>query len=411
MNQTLNITGLGGKGDGLALAGDQPIHVPYTAPGDVVTAEIDKKSRGRLVEIITPSPHRMEAPCPVFGSCGGCSVQHISADYIAKWKRDQIITALEHRGFEAPNVAQTITLPAGLRRRASLSLRRQGKKVEVGFLASKSHNLVPIEACPALHPDLSALIPALGRLAGPLMTRKGEMRARLTLTDTGIDLDLAGGREPDGRQRLALVEEVRKAKLARLTLNGDICVAVQNPVLNMGKAKVPIFPGAFLQASAEGERTLQKLVTEAAAGCQRIVDLFCGLGTLTLPLAAHAEVLAIDSHTPSLDALKSAANHVQGLKRIKVERRDLAQHPLSAIELKKYDCVVFDPPRAGAEAQVVSLGPSSISKVIGVSCNPASFARDARILCDAGYTLTRITPVDQFVWSAHIELVGEFERP
>ncbi|MFP5515825.1 MAG: class I SAM-dependent RNA methyltransferase, partial [Alphaproteobacteria bacterium] len=301
--------------------------------------------------------------------------------------------------------------PAGARRRARFAALKRGKRVWFGFNERQSHRLVDLEECPVMVPRLFALVEPLRTLLSDLLPDGGDADVVLTDLEGGADLLLVGPRSLDRAAREALVafEPERIARIAWQPTDR----AAPEPVANRRPAfirfaGVPIQPppGAFLQASAEGEAALVAAVREGVGPAARIADLFAGIGTFSIPLAQQAAVHAVESDEPAVVAL---GRSVQGL-RLTVERRDLFETPLSAKELNRYDAVVFDPPRAGAAAQAAALAGAKVPRVVGVSCNPSSFARDARLLVDGGYRLVKVWPVDQFLWSAHVELVGLFER-
>ena len=264
-------------------------------------------------------------------------------------------------------------------------------------------------------PRLVAALPALRKLAGPFLEHpKSAPTLHVTLTATGIDVDVtgverkSGGLSADARVRAATAAQA--GDFTRVTLAGEIIYQARESIVRLGPALVVLPPGAFLQAVPQAEAAMAAFVVEAAAGANRIADLFCGVGTFTFALAAIAPVLAADSDPAAIAALKAGIATAPGLKAIAAEVRDLDRRPVLASDLKKIDTIVFDPPRAGAAVQAGQIGLSKASRVIGVSCNPATFARDARTLLDAGFTLDRVLPVDQFVWSPHIELIGVFSR-
>jgi 23S rRNA (uracil1939-C5)-methyltransferase len=285
----------------------------------------------------------------------------------------------------------------------------------LGYKGRKSWDLVEIEVCPIADPQLQAAIPALKRLAAPLFEHpKSAPTLHITLTAAGIDIDISGvekksgGLSADARMRVA--ERAAAANFMRVTIDGEMAYMSRSPQVRLGAAMVALPPGAFLQATPQAEQAMGDFVVAQAAGASRIADLFCGVGTFTFRLAEIAPVYAADSSADAIQALNAATASAPGLKGVTAEARDLARRPVLAIELKKTDLVVFDPPRAGAAEQTVELAASKVSRVIGVSCNPGTFARDARTLVDTGFTLDRVLPVDQFLWSPHIELVGVFSR-
>jgi 23S rRNA (uracil1939-C5)-methyltransferase len=399
---------VGHQGDGIAAAAQGRLFVPYTLPGETVEIERDGE-RARLLKIIAPSPERVEPICPYFGVCGGCALQHWRDDGYRAWKHALVSSALQHAGIET-EIAPLIDAHGKGRRRAVLHARRgEGKGVTVGFAAKRSHAIVPIEQCPVLAPALKRVFDIGRRIAEILSPKEKPLDLHFTATDGGLDLDVRGSGPIDRKMTTALARIAEDEKLARLTRHGEIVTQLTEPAIEIGHARVVLPPGVFLQATQAGEDTLARLVCDAAGKAKKIADLFCGVGTFTLRLAERAKILAADSDAPAIAALVRAAK-APGLKPVETIMRDLFRRPLVAMELKGCDLVVLDPPRQGAEAQARELARSKIGRVIYVSCNPASFAHDAKILGVGGYRLTLVTPVDQFRYSAHVELVGVFER-
>jgi 23S rRNA (uracil1939-C5)-methyltransferase len=353
---------------------------------------------------------------PHYGDCGGCSLQHWAAAPYLEWKRDQIRQLLVREGLEC-EVAPAFACPPGARRRLALHARPGPKgQAVIGFKARKSWRLVEVIQCPVAHPDLVRAFPALRRLAAGFLDHpKSAPTLHVTTTLSGLDIDVTGVERRKGGglsadRRMQIAEAASEADFARVTLASEIIYQARQPVVRFGRAVVALPAGSFLQAVEAAETEMARLAVEAVAGAARVADLFCGAGAFTFPLAERSSVLAADSAAPAIQALKAATGAAPGLKSITAEARDLFRRPLSAIDLKGVEAVVFDPPRAGGEAQAGEIGRSGAATVVGVSCNPATFARDARILADAGFRLEHVTPIDQFLWSAHVELVGVFRR-
>ena len=415
---TWTIDGVGGQGDGIAADGR---FIPLTLPGERVRALSGSGGapgsggeRAELIEVLTASPDRVEAPCPHFGDCGGCALQHWASQPYLAWKLERIRLALARVRLETP-ITLAFAAPPGSRRRLALHARREGREVALGFKARRAWRVVPLAACLIAEPRLVAALPALRALAAPFLEHpKSAPVLHVTASDTGLDIDITGverrggGLSADARARAA--EAAARADVARVTLAGEVVFQARPALVRVGRATVALPPGAFLQAVAAAERAMAGLVADAAKGARRVADLYCGLGAFTFRLAEAAPTLALDASAPAIAALRSACASAPGLKSIVAETRDLDRRPLLAAELAKLDAVVFDPPRAGAAAQAAELGRSKVARVIGVSCNPATFARDARSLVDAGFSLDRVAAVDQFLWSPHIELVGIFSR-
>jgi 23S rRNA (uracil1939-C5)-methyltransferase len=304
-----------------------------------------------------------------------------------------------------------ITVAPATRRRAVLAARLTTKGVVLGFQERMSHFIVDVRECPVLHPDLAALIPRLRESIARELPARGQAEIGVTLTASGIDLTLGlPATTIDAARRTRLANLAAELALARLTVNGELAAQTRAPVMRWSDVDVAIPPGAFVQAVAEAEVVMQSRVAESLGDAKRVADLFAGCGAFTLPLARRATVFAFDSDGDAIAALTAAARNAKGLKPVTAERRDLFRRPLLTAELDTFDAVVIDPPRAGAKAQCEQLAASKVRRIAAVSCNPATFARDARILIDGGYRLAHVTPVDQFLWSAHIELVAHFER-
>lgn len=405
---TLEITAMGRHGEGVAEGPRGPVYLPFTLPGETVLGALEGK-RGRLLEMLKPSLERAEPPCPHFGRCGGCALQHWQDAPYLEWKRGLIETALRHRHIEAP-VGETIDAHGAGRRRVTLHLLFAGGGLLAGFMEGRSHRLIDLDRCPILVPEL-ADAPAIARDLGAAV--RGHAKSfdiLITASETGLDCDLRG-RIPDHPDvQMSLSEAVERLDLARVTINGHLGIERRMPMLRAGPARIPLPPGAFLQATAEGEETLARLVLAGVGEAARVADLFCGAGPFALRLATGASVLAVDSNKPALQALDRAARATPGLKPATTELRDLARRPLTPRELDRYDSVVFDPPRAGAEAQARELAQSRVPTVIAVSCDPATLARDLVILVEGGYRIETVTPVDQFKHAAHVEVVAVLRR-
>jgi 23S rRNA (uracil1939-C5)-methyltransferase len=357
-----------------------------------------------------PSHERAQPICKHFGACGGCALQHWSLAEYHLWKRSLVVEALAQAGIVAP-VADLIDAHGAGRRRAVLHARRGTHDVlEVGFTAPRAHHIVAIDECPILAPGLAGVIEAAWAIAEILRPAGKPLDLQFTATDSGLDVDVRGS-GPLSAERLATLARIAEThRLARLTRHGELVAQRAQPLLQVGRAHVPLPPGAFLQATAEGEAILARLVHEHVGRAKRVADLFSGIGTFTLRLAEHARVTAADSDASAIKALQQAAGKTNGLKPVDAQTRDLFRRPFMAAELKTLDAVVFDPPRQGAEAQVRELAKSPVPVVVAVSCEATTFARDAKILVGNGYKLAAVTPVDQFRYSHHVEIVGKFEK-
>ena len=386
---------------------------PCTAPGDQGLFDVAGE-RAQLVELTTTSPMRRTPPCPLFGDCGGCALQHLSDDAYTDYKRDRIRSALARYKLEETPITAIHRPPDPARRRAVFALTRK----TIGFNRRASHEIVPVTNCLVLHPTLNARLSGLAELGRILRIDNANLAA--TLCDNGLDIDIRMGRVdlPSPDQMADLGAWMTAQGCVRLAINGELILQISAPVVEMDGLGVTPPIGGFLQASAEGEAALRSAVREAIAAFSekklKIADLFCGAGAFALPLAREHRVTAIDADGPACAVLKDAAGAHQAAGRLKapiaVETRNLFERPLSEKELAGFDVVLFDPPRAGAREQAVQLARSTVPLIIGVSCNPETFARDAAILTEGRYALTRISPVDQFAYAAHIELVGVFTR-
>jgi 23S rRNA (uracil1939-C5)-methyltransferase len=406
----LAIVRVGHRGDGVAEGADGPIYVPYTLPGETIETEPwpGHPDRRHLVRVDAPSPERIAPICPHFGTCGGCALQHWETARYRAWKRDLLVTTLRQAGIET-TVDEMIDAHGEGRRRAVFHARRSGKEIlHVGFAAFSTHHIVAIDRCPILAPGLSGAIETAWAIAEALRSTK-PLDIQATATDAGLDVDVRGSGPLDTTQSVVLARLAESRRLARLTRHGELVARRTQPTVRMGRATVPLPPGAFLQATAAGEDALARLVAVHVGDAKSVADLFCGVGPFALRLAERAKVTAADSDEPAVTALREAAK-TPGLKPIVVERRDLFRRPFLAQELKGIDAVIFDPPRQGAEAQARALAASKVPVIVAVSCSVATFARDAKILLDGGYRLTAVTPVDQFRYSAHVEIVARLVR-
>jgi 23S rRNA (uracil1939-C5)-methyltransferase len=409
--ESLVIDRVGHRGDGMADSAQGPIYVSGTLPGE--TVEVDAVSgqpdRRHLLTVEKPSPARIAPICPHFGICGGCALQHWETAAYRAWKRDLVVTALRQAGIEAA-VGDLVDAHGEGRRRVVFHARRGAHDIlEVGFSAARAHQIIGIDRCPVLAKSLEGALPAAWAIAETLGRTPKPLDIQVTATDTGLDVDVRGSGPLPAAAMAALAGVAAKQKLARLTRHGDLIAQARAPTLRMGVATVALPPASFLQATAEGEAVLARLVMASCSGAKKIADLFCGVGPFALRLAAAAQITAIDDDEPALAALKRAAG-APGLKPIAAERRDLFKNPLASAELNRFDAVVFDPPRQGADAQSRALAASRVPVVAAVSCNAGTFARDIRHLIDGGYRLGTVTPVDQFRYSAHVEIVARLEK-
>lgn len=412
MVERLTIARLGHRGDGVADDPTGAIFVPGALPGETVEAEAvaGHPDRRHLVRVDVANAGRITPICLHFGVCGGCAVQHWDTAHYRAWKRDLVVDALRQAGLDAP-VGDLVDAHGDGRRRAVFHARLGNRDVlEVGFAAARSHRIVAIDRCPVLAPALDGAIAATWAIAEGLSGAAKPLDIQLTATDTGLDVDVRGSGPLTPIQMGDLARIAAKHALARLTRHGELVAQRSPPTLRMGRAIVPLPPAAFLQATIAGEETLARLVREGCAGAGRVADLFCGVGPFALRLAEWAAVHAVDDDEAALAALKRGAANTAGLKPVTVERRNLFRQPLIAAELADFDAVVFDPPRQGADQQARALAASGVLRVVAVSCNPGTFARDLHTLVAGGYHLEAVTPVDQFRYAAHVEIVARLGK-
>jgi 23S rRNA (uracil1939-C5)-methyltransferase len=413
--ETVKIQAIGAEGDGIAKTSEGAVFVPFTLPGeDVAIARV--KNHGTAMSWSSPSPERVPPHCRHFGpegdggACGGCSLQHWADQPYQDYKRNLVIDALKSKGIET-EVAALIPCAPGERRRVTMSGRLTDKGVILGYMQAGSHHIVPVAECPIAHPGIVARLPVVRRLASALASGSEPFRVTIQATASGLDLNFADLRKPDAKKRQAAVDIVLKEKgIARISLASEILVEPQKPVVEFGGVPVVVPPGSFMQATVRAENAMAELVAGHIGKAKRVADLFAGIGTFSLRLARSAAVHAVEFEAPALAALDHAARNSQGLKPVTVERRDLFRRPLQPMDVKQIDALCFDPPRAGAEAQCHELAKSKVSRIAAVSCNPVTLARDLSILIAGGYKLKSVTPIDQFLWSSHVEAVALLER-
>ena len=409
MAEQVVIERLGAKADGIAESASGSVFVPKALPGETVTIERDG-SRADLIRVDAASTERETPFCPYFDECGGCATQHMKYPFYRDWKQEILARTLRQARIGAP-VEPMIDAHGDGRRRVTLHVRFPDRAMHVGYMAARSHRIVEIAFCPIAEPGLKEQAPAIARAVGEhLKGARKPLDIQITQTRTGFDVDVRGHGPLKDSDRLSLIGLAEELDLSRLSIHGDVIVERRPPAIVMGRASVVPPAGSFLQATRLGEETLARLVTEACERAKRVADLFSGSGPFALRLAEKSEVHAVEYDQGSMTALDKAFRATPGLRRITTEARDLFRRPLLTPELNAVDAVVLDPPRAGAEAQAKQLAVSKVPLVVSVSCDAATFARDAAILMSGGYRLERVIPVDQFKHSPHLEVVGILRR-
>jgi len=408
--QELVISRLGYEGDGIADTPGGAVYVPYTLAGERVRATV-AGDRAALGEVITASPDRVVAVCRHFQTCGGCAMQHLSSDRYVAWKAGILGGALSQHGIAA-NVVPMVSAGLGTRRRANFGAKRGPHGVLLGFHEPRGHRILDLAECPILSPEIANRLPALRTLLDAVLPRNTGLRLIVTVVANGVDVVIEGaGTAPTPGQREAIAAAAREARLLRVSLDRDPIYVAGEPVLRFGTVDVVPPPGVFLQAVPEIDAAMARTIVNALGKkAKRVADLFCGLGTFTFPIAARAEVHAIDSDKRALAALEAAHKRAQGVKPVTVLARDLMRDPLSSRELDGFDAVVLDPPRAGAQDQASRIAKSKVPTVIAVSCAPGTLARDLEIMLAGGYVIDTITPFDQFLYSQHLETVAVLRR-
>ncbi len=407
VSETVTIAELGHAGDGIAEVGGNRIFVPFTLPGEIVAIE-RKGARAHLVDVIAPSTDRVRPPCRHFGTCGGCALQHMAAAAYRDWKRAVVRRSFLLHHIDA-DVEPVVATTARTRRRAIFSAVHTRDRLILGFHRRATHEIVGIEECPVLAGDIVAALPLIRTIAARAIRKRRQARVTV-LAGNGLDIAIDGGGRPDRPALEDLGQFARERAIARLTVDGTEIFVNRRPEIDAGGAALLPPSGGFVQASAQAEQALAEAVVAHVGDAAPVADLFSGLGTFALRLARRAAVTAVEGDATLLEALAQATRQASGLKPVTTLRRDLFANPLVAGELDRFGAIVFDPPAAGAKAQSQAIAQSRVARVVAVSCNPATLGRDARILIDGGYRLTRVLPVDQFLWSAEIEVVATFER-
>lgn len=409
MSASFEIVRLGAQGDGIADTETGQVFIPFTLPGETVTAA-RVKDRADLIAVLKPSPERVEPPCRHFGTCGGCAIQHLEERAYLDWKRQKIVNALHAAKIDA-EVADIVPCAPETRRRVIFSARKVERGIVLGFNRALSNEIVDIAECPISLPEIVAALPKLRTLATTIAATPQPFHMTVTATASGLDIAAQGSGKLADAQRLAASAFTTQAGFARLSADGEIVVEPKKPVVIFGDISVPVPPGSFLQATAPAEQAMADLVLSHLSRAKKVADLFAGAGSFALRLAKKSEVHAVEGDAAALAALDRGFRQASGLKRVTHERRDLFRRPLTFKELNAFDGIVFDPPRAGAEDQSKQIARSDVPYVAAVSCNPGTLARDLSILIAGGYRLKSVTPIDQFLWSPHVEAVALLEKP
>ncbi len=413
--ETLTIERLGQSGDGIARGPFGPVYVSFTLPGETAALAVNR-DKGTVMSMSELSPERVEPKCRHFGpdgengTCGGCTLQHARDSLYQDFKRQLVLDALKSKALQA-DVAPLVLAHPGERRRTVFTARRTEKDILLGYNQAESHHIVSISECPIASPGIVSRLAVIRTMAKAMAVNAEPFRITVLETLSGLDLSFEGIKSMDDKQRRMAVETVLSLKsITRLSLNGEILVEPVKPVIDFGGVPVSPPPGSFTQATKPAEEAMAELVLAHLGKAKRVIDLFAGSGTFSLRIARKAKVHAVEGEDKALKALDLAARNTQGLKPVTVEKRDLFRRPMMTSELKAYDAIVFDPPRAGAEAQTKEMARSGVKKIVAVSCNPVTLVRDLRILVDAGYRITSVTPIDQFLWSSHVEVVATLEK-
>jgi 23S rRNA (uracil1939-C5)-methyltransferase len=402
--QDIEIDGLGAQGDGVAKTPEGLRYVPFALPGELWRVE------GRRDVLLRAHPARANPVCPHFGRCGGCVAQHMPDALYVAWKRGIVVEAFRHRGIDAA-VEELFRVPLASRRRINVYARRYAKNLHLGFYRAATHYILNVAECPIAMPQIVSALPMLREMLEPLLTGQAEAGINILATAAGLDVQLDFIHvKLDSKDLARMAALAVRHGFARLVINRETVAMVRPPALEFGGVAVAPPPWTFVQAVEASEGEMVRLALAATAKAKRVADLFCGLGTFTFPLARRARVLAVDENIHAMAALQAAARRAQGLKPIEMKVRDLFRMPLSAKELADFDAVVFDPARSGAEEQAEELALSKVPKVVAVSCNPGTLARDVRVLIDGGYRLQCVTPIDQFLFSQHVEAVAVLRR-
>lgn len=409
MTARFTIEKLGAQGDGIAETATGDVFIPFALPGETVNAAREK-DRATLMAVIEPSPLRIAPACRHFTECGGCAMQHLEAEAYRAWKRGKVEHALNMKGIDM-GVDEMVPCEPHSRRRVTFTARKTAGEMLFGFVRALSSEVIPVAECPISLPEIVAALDRVKALAGLICATTKSFHMTVTATASGLDIAARDSGRLGEHQRRIAANFVIAQKFARLTIDGEIVVEPQKPVVSFGGVAINLPSGAFLQATEVAEQAMAAMVGQHLSRARKVADLFAGCGSFALRLASKSEVHAVEGDAAALAALDHGFRFASGLKRVTSERRDLFRRPLTFKELNAFDGLVFDPPRAGAEDQSKQIARSDVPFVAAVSCNPVTLARDLRILLDGGYRLKSVTPIDQFLWSPHVETVALLEKP
>ncbi|MEK1891530.1 MAG: class I SAM-dependent RNA methyltransferase [Phyllobacterium sp.] len=404
MSTRVTIEKMGAGGDGIASTAAGIAYVPFSLPGESANIALDH-GRGTLMALLEASPERIAPACRHFEECGGCALQHWQEAPYREWKRSLVHEALAGRGLVF-DLEPLVPCAPHTRRRTVFAARTSDHGAVLGFNRHLSHELIDISECPVTVPEIVSRLDDLRDLVAVVGGGMKPFRLTVTATASGLDIMVSGCKAPDAAKRQALTALVLKKGFARLTYEGEIIVEPRKPMVQFGRVPVFLPAGGFLQATVDAENAMAALVTAHLAKAKKTLDLFSGSGTFALRIAEKSAVHAVEGDEAAVGALDRSVRQVQGLKPVTVERRDLFRRPFLARELAPFSGLVFDPPRAGAEAQCSEIAKSAVPKVAAVSCNPVTLARDLSILTKGGYRIDRVVPIDQFLWSPHVEAVA-----
>lgn len=409
MTDKVTITRLGHHGDGVGEINGKPVFVPFSLAGE--TLEIgDGGAKRNIVSVVEASKNRAQPFCELFGRCGGCQLQHMEHNAYLVWKNELLVEAFSREGI-AIQPEEIRHYQRNSRRRAVLTAKKSSDGFTLGFSERGSHQTIDVQTCPILTPGLNAALKDVHALLNAIAIEKGDIRINMLEAQNGIDLAFYFAGKASDKKLRDLISKPSAQKFIRLTVNSEIVFESKKPILSAGMAFVSPPPEAFVQASIEAERDMVELVTKHLEKCKKVADLFSGFGVFALRLAENSQVYAAETSTPALAAMDRAWRETGGkLKALSHEKRDLFRRPMNVKDLKHFDGAVFDPPRAGAEAQARELAKSKLRKIAAVSCNPQTLARDIKILIDGGYKIVSATPLDQFAYTPHLETVVLLER-